>query len=143
MHANGPLAVVAYFGHGLLDRLSSAGLGVAQASDFADAIRRRVDPARGTRVVFYACSAGGRGGFAERLADQLRGQPVTVYGHEGPGHAYQRPYVRRFPGGQWVVAPSDPLWRAWVRALRNSDLWAWFPFMTDEQLRRRLTGPGH
>jgi hypothetical protein len=138
-NAPGPLAAVAYFGHGLIDGLVGTGLGMTEAPDFADAIRGRVDRVRGTRVIFYACSTGGLGGFAERLADLLRGRNVTVYGHDGPGPAMTRPYVRCFPGGDWVVAPGDPLFRAWSAALRDSDLWAHFPFMTNEQLRARLT----
>jgi hypothetical protein len=138
-NAPGPLAVVAYFGHGLLEGLVGTGLGLGNAADFADAILGRVDRVRDTRVIFYACSTGGPGGFAERLAYLLRGRNVIVYGHDGPGPAMTRPYVRRYPGGDWVVAPGDPLWRAWSVALRDSNLWARFPFMTNEQLRARLT----
>lgn len=143
-NARGPLAAIAYFGHGLLGGLVGTGLGMAEAPEFADAISGRVDHRRGTRVIFYACSAGGPGGFAERLAGLLRGRDVTVYGHQGAGPAMARPYVRRYPGGDWVVAPGDPLFGVWTAALRDTDLWARFPFMSDAQLRAHLSASaGH
>lgn len=140
LKAPGLLDVVAYFGHGLHDSLPSAGISMPTIGEFAGAILCKA--ARAMCVVLYACSAGAPNGFASRLADLLPGTGAIVYGHDRSGHAYMNPYVTRFRGGGYVIAPNDRLFGRWRRALATSDLWARFPFMTDQDLRQNLTGAG-
>jgi hypothetical protein len=107
-------------------------------------------------VALYACSTasggvGGDGGFADSLRDALCAAGAVncrVDAHDRPGHCTRNPYVRRFEGqgspcggqgGQWIVAPGSPMWKAWRDALRDTDLRLRFPLMTVAEIHKELT----
>lgn len=129
------VSIFAYFGHGLSNAMSSAGFYEAHIPELARALNGVCAPA-GMAVLLYACSTGEPGGFASKLAAQLK--HATVYGHIRPGPDNSNPRVVRYPGGRWVVPQSSPLWSRWVRALRTTDLWARFFLYNDQQLTRIL-----
>lgn len=142
--APGGLTAIAYFGHGLPDGLSSAGIRTRHIDEFAGIIRSKASPA--CRVMFYACSAGAFGGFAEKLAGKLcgyqstTGPKIEVYSHTNSGHSFYNPNVTCFPESMYVVPPYTRLFGRWRHALRNSDLWARFPFMEDEAIQAEIDG---
>jgi len=53
--------------------------------------------------------------------------------------------VRRFwcdgeaagTGGDWLVAPGSPKWRAWIRALKGDMRWR-FPWLTPAEIDAAL-----
>lgn len=112
-------------------------------------------------VALYACStadgpgAGGDGGFADGLRDAFCRAGVTlctVDAHDRPGHTSKNPYVRRFEGmgskvggtgGYWIVAPGSPLWKPWVKALRDTDLRFRFPSMSIAEIHDELRAGSH
>lgn len=111
-------------------------------------------------VPIYACSAardmdgqiaddmdpdtvGGDGGFADTLRDSLCKDHMVycrVMAHVTAGHTTVNPWVRFFDGegeenggqgGYWVVEPRSPLWKKWIKWLREDDDNRFrFPFMT-------------
>jgi hypothetical protein len=86
-------------------------------------------------ILLYACSAANT--FASRIAGGV-GSNCEVYAHTTSGHSFKNPYVKRFPPGDWVIAPGDRQWSKWAQRLRQTSLWAVFPYLTDEQLREVL-----
>jgi hypothetical protein len=142
--ASGMLDVFAYFGHGTQTSLPSAGFGETNISELASTISTKAN--NGITVLLYACSAGALHGFGEKLTRALSAKGAMVYSHAKEGHTFSNPFVRRFPGGHYVVGPQDKLWDRWVAALedagqkpeKNNRLWAEFPFMSDGQLHVAL-----
>ena len=129
---------VAYFGHGTKDMMWSARIGPGFLPDFVSSLRANC--ARGATIILYACSCGAPGGIAEKIASQLSDMSVTVYSHAVDGHAFRNPVVRKFPGGT-RVAPPD-LVQPWLEAFKDEsdDLWMRFPFMTDNEIHKELSG---
>ena len=140
--APGPLDVIAYFGHGTVNGLSSAGFRSQHVGELAEAIRANTRD--GAPVVLYACSAGSFGGFAEALAGMINVGPVrdeycrVVYGHTCSGHSFYNPYVTHFPSRAYVIQPGSSEFGGWRTALRSSDLWARFPFLNDGDIRAEI-----
>lgn len=150
--AEAPLGVVAIFCHGWKSGLQ-CGATLANAGALGAALRER----GADTIILYACSAGrdadarhdddlasgpgGDGGFADQLRDA---SGVTVFAHVTDGHTTRNPHVRAFRagervGGEWVVDPASPEWRAWRLALRaDPSLRFEFPFMTGAQIRQRI-----
>jgi hypothetical protein len=136
----GPWDFFAYFGHGLSDSLLSANIGTAHLPRFARILSAKGVP--GMRVIFYACGTGAPGGFAATVS-QLLGTRATVFGHLTEGPSYSNPNWVRYPGGNPIVPRRDPLRAKWETALRSTELWAHFPWMTDGEIRAALiTGCG-
>lgn len=158
------LRTVAFFCHGWRDGIQ-AGFVSPGVKALADAIARCA--AEDLRVVLYACDTarvgsitedptepgpGAAGGFADLLQNAIEAAGVKrcwVYGHGTTGHTTNNPFVRVFrpqnpaPGGDWLYTPRGPLWGVWARALRTTDLWARFPFMTKDEIDAELTSrPG-
>lgn len=150
---------VAIFCHGWLDGIQ-AGFTRKTVGDLAGAI---VKATRGPApvVALYCCSTGddpeddplsaagtGEGSFADRLRDSLRDRGAigcSIWAHTTPAHATRNPYVIRFDGdalgGYPVVAPGQPLWGAWKRALRDTDLHLRAPWMTNAEIHTELAAP--
>jgi hypothetical protein len=141
---SGMLDVVAYFGHGTQHSLPSAGFHESDIPDLASAISSKAKSP--LTVILYACSAAALHGFASKLASALSSENVTVFGHTTAGHTFSNPYVRSYPGGDWVIGPHDKLWKKWRAVLEdsrldpfnNNRLWAEFPFMSDAELHVAL-----
>lgn len=137
-----PFDAFAYFGHGLRNSLSSAAIGQPERKALVDLLVSKAD--RGRLVVtLYACStgetttgaAGGEGGFADRLRDDLAaaGMVGWVDAHTCAAHTTQNPYVRRFimgergnVGGDWLVEPKSAEWARWRQRLNSK--WRDDPF---------------
>lgn len=103
-------------------------------------------------------SMGGDGGFADELRDSLCDIGWCVHNrvvaHATVGHSTLNPWVRFFDGmglpsggtgGYWVIRPKGPLWKRWIAWLREQsakfedrDNQFKFPFMTPQQIRRRV-----
>lgn len=136
--------VFAYFGHGDSNALGSADVrGRTGATALADTLRPKLN--RNAVVLLYACNTGKPGGFAEWLASDLSDLNVKVYAHlPPPGHTFMNANVVCYPGGQYVVAPKTPLWGDWYRDFHSqgNDLWARFPFMSQQEIEAELTAPG-
>lgn len=136
--AAGPLEAVAIFCHGTTSGLSSARIRARHVDELAAAIRG--NSTADCKIVLYACSTGAPGGFASRLARELNGREGSgqnrrvVFGHTAAGHAFYFPFVRKYPPDDYVVAGGSPLFPTWRQLLRSEELWAHFPFMTDEEL---------
>lgn len=118
------------------------------------------------RIALYCCStASGNteavnigpatdGGFADVLRDNLLGLGFNggwIDAHKTAGHCTQNPYVVRFyldptlantqgeiTGGDWLVSPKNPLWRAWARNLKK-DLRFLYPMKTELEIKTMLT----
>jgi len=130
----GPWDFFAYFGHGLSDSLLSARIGTAHLPRFTGILGRK--GVLGMRVIFYACGTGAAGGFAERVSRAL--PHAVVLGHTTEGPSYSNPNWVRYPGGAPIVGRGDPLRAKWETALRSTDLWARFPWMSDAEIRAAL-----
>jgi hypothetical protein len=146
------LDCVAFFCHGLRSGLQ-VGPDNASVLELAHALRNAGTPT--LRVALYACSAGegpgpgGDGGFADRLRDALCAaglRDCRVDAHSTAGHATQNPYVRRFEGGgspvggtggTWIVGPSSPLWKPWVRALKG-EMRLCYPLLSVAEVHHQL-----
>lgn len=132
------LDTIAYFGHGLTNALSSAGIRADDIHTFANLIQRK--SAGRCKILLYACSAGASGGFADRLASILCGNQSStsaqyqVYGHTVPGHSVLNPTKVVYPGGHYFVEPYTRLFPKWRSALTTRLLWARYPFMRDEAI---------
>ena len=140
------LDVIAYFGHGDRNKISSADIGVNDLFLLAEAIKTAAAP--GCQVIFYACHLGGTKGLCEKLARQL-GNTVTFWGHSCKGHGNTNPYVTRHPyapeTNPFLIDPNGPLFYYWTKLIKsNSDIWARFPFMSkaavEEEVRAHLNG---
>ena len=118
-------------------------------------------------VVLYACDTardddrqraddmkpgpGGEGGFADALRDAMLAAGMHgghVDAHTVTAHATKAPYVRRFyvdevakdTGGDWLIAPGSPKWKAWRRRLQTDTAFRLsFPRWTAERVLRELT----
>lgn len=136
-NASGPLDVLAYFGHGMPNGLSSAKIYVRQLDELTAALRPVL--ATNATIILYACSAGiFVNGFAAQLAQRLNG--VQVFGHATSMHSFYNPFKTRHPAGEWVVDPCDTInFRRWSVRLTTTNLWARYPFMTADELGRDLT----
>lgn len=145
------LKLLAFFTHGLRSRLPQFGWSLADVGELALMIATHSVP--DVRVVLYACDTaagtgpGGDGGFADALRDELVQAGATrcqVDAHKTAGHTTRNPYVRRFDasqqgkGGTWIVDPDGPLWRRWVRALRETPLRYEFPLLSQAEIHARL-----
>jgi hypothetical protein len=161
--AQQPLDLVAFFCHGWRDGLQA---GFLRANVLVLARMMGMHARLDAHVLLYACETGrdsdaetdddsepgpgGDGGFADELRDacEALGRRVTVAAHATAGHCSQNPYARRFApgaggrGGEWYVEPLSPLWRLWVRALRDprSTLKFRFPMMTPAEIAVELGG---
>jgi hypothetical protein len=158
-----PLDAVAFFCHGWRDGLQS---GFLRANVLVLARLMGMHARLDAHVLLYACDTGrdadletdddiesgpgGDGGFADELRDacEALGRRVTVMAHTTRGATTINPYARRFApgcggrGGEWYVEPEGPLWRLWVRALRDprSTLKFRFPMMTPAEIAVELGG---
>lgn len=152
--ARAELDLVALFCHGWTGGVQ-LGPYSADTPALAQVLARRARP--GLAVALYACSSGaspeghpvapgGEGGFADALRDALVAEGLAgahVDAHTVVGHTTRNPYVRRFTagqalGGEWLIAPDDPLWPRWRLQLRETDLRLRYPLMTAEQIRAEL-----
>jgi len=95
-----------------------------------------------------ASGPGGEGGFADMLRHELVriGVRGTIFAHTTEGHTTCNPFVRVFrpdevAGGEWLVEPRSPMWRAWRRALATTDLRMRFPFMSQAEVHAELAAP--
>lgn len=143
------LDCVAFFCHGWRDGIQ-AGFSTAHMEELARVLYESCKP--GARIPLYCCStaqgaAGGDGGFADALRDELVGKlpGAVIDAHDRAGHTTQNPYVRRFvvgefreKGGAWVVDPVDSRFPVWRRMLRETDLRFDFPFMSQAQIRAEI-----
>lgn len=136
--APGGMEVLAIFGHGLKTSLNSAGIGPGHMPRLAEMLQRKGTATM--KVILYSCLAGSPGGPAEQLSNLL-GPRVTVYSHATAGPSTANPHWVRYPGGRYVIPKTDLQWEDWRQALLYTDLWAWFPFLDDSALRRRLDRP--
>lgn len=145
---------VALFCHGLARGIQT-GHDLAHVSTLAEALAASAGPSKRLVVTLYACDAadspsngpGGDGGFADALRDALSERGITghVDAHVTTGHTTRNPYVRRFwcdgqaagTGGDWLVAPGSPKWRAWVRALKGPMRFR-FPWLTPAEIDAAL-----
>ena len=145
--------VVAFFCHGFT-RGMQTGHDMATVGDLAETIALRSSDT--VVVPLYACSTastrtgapGGDGGFADALRDALseRGKRGHVDAHDTVAHTTKNPRVRRFwmdgeaagTGGDWIVAPGSPKWRAWRAALKGPMRFA-FPFMSPAEVDGALS----
>lgn len=163
--ASGDLGCVAIFCHGFRRGIQT-GHRNASVRRLADLVVWMCRP--DARVILYCCDTardadadraddqrhgpGGDGGFADRLRDAMCAEGMTggaVLGHTVVAHTTRAPFVRCFytdgsatggDGGDWVVAPRSPCWRAWRRELRKGSLRFRFPFMTRTQIEAELRG---
>jgi len=142
-------SVIAWFTHGLPRALPQMGWMVQNVQRLADEITLW---STAPKIVLYACSTGagpniaGDGGFADTLRDALcRAGAIwcQVDAHTTAGHAGKNPHVRRFlgvgsseggKGGEWIVPPGDPAFRAWQKALQGP-LRFEFPFQSIASIR--------
>lgn len=158
-----PLSVVAFFCHGFKRGLQT-GHNTWNVKRLASAIAR--NSTEGVRVVLYACHTGrdsdnqqrddmqpgpgGEGGFADKLRDALIAEGCTggvIDAHTVRGHTTTAPWVRRFYinaeaapfGGDWIVSPGSPQWKAWALRLDDDDHFRLsFPLMSAEAIRGAL-----
>lgn len=162
------LDVVAFFQHGLKASLPQLDFNRGNVGVLADALARVLK--RDAPVVLYCCSTAGgidnpqtalnegligEGGFADALRDALvaRGWRGHVDAHERAAHTTKNSLCRRFRGsepnvlgGEWIIAPDDPLYRRWrdlldedARKLEpSSQLRFRFPFMTVQEIRAHV-----
>jgi len=150
---------VAIFCHGWLDGIQ-AGFTRKNVGELAAGIVR-VTRGPAPVVALFCCSTGddpegaglsaagtGEGSFADKLRDALREAGATgcsVYAHTTAAHTTRNPYVIRFDGdalgGYPVVAPGQPLWGAWKRALQTTDLRLRAPWMPNSEIHAELLGP--
>lgn len=157
LRARSSVQLLAFFGHGYRDGMQT-GHHMPHVEDLADDIAYACAP-RYDRLVVYlaACSTArqldvARGGFADALRDALsaRGIAGHIDAHTTAGHTTRNPHVQRFEmgappdelAGDWIVAPDDPLWRAWVRALKSGNLRLRFPLMSRDEIRAELSAAG-
>lgn len=153
------LEFLAIFCHGWRGGLQ-LGPYLADAPAVAAALRGRAK--LDLSVALYACTTGdgedpdgpegpapgGEGGFADALRDALVAEGligVNVDAHTCRGHCCRNPFVRRFTGatllgGGWLLAPEDPLFLAWRRRLRETDLRFRFPLMSPQAIRAEVGG---
>ncbi|MFO0014849.1 MAG: hypothetical protein ACK553_19095 [Planctomycetota bacterium] len=96
-YAPSSVRIVAYFGHGTPHGLESAGIGSAQLQEFSRLLLDKCEA--NASIVFYACSTGAAGGFAEQLANLIISKNVSVYGHTSYGKYANLSMFRRYPGG--------------------------------------------
>src|SRR5262249_51617386 len=140
------LDVVAYFGHGVKDGLSSADIYKGQVQELAFAIGSVSK--WNVRVDVYASPAGlVQDSFGQALSSALASPESAVFGHTTARHAFANPDVTVFTGnaGRWVVALDSPDRAAWVAAIKAGDsipvtknpLWAQFPFMGEDEIKAR------
>lgn len=157
------LKTLAFFCHGWATGIQ-AGFTTKTVKELAELVKQSSEGLC-ERVILYACDSGrdgdkdreddlvkgpaGEGGFADALRDELsrRAVSATVFAHATEGHCTNNPYVRVFKpddpdgtGGEWLVAPGSRLWASWRRALRETDLWARFPFMSRLEVEGELSG---
>ena len=93
---SGSLELIAYLGHGSPGGLESACIRSEHINRFASLINDKCAPK--AAVVFYACSAGAAGGFAEMLSRVIQ-KDIWVYGHSSWGKYSDLPMFRRYPNG--------------------------------------------
>lgn len=143
------LDCVAFFCHGWRDGIQ-AGFGGLTVVRLARALYESCKP--GARIPLYCCSlaageVGGDGGFADALRDELVGKlpGAVIDAHDRAGHTTRNPYVRRFVvgpererGGQWIVAPTDPKFTAWRKALADGALKYEFPWMGADEIKKGI-----
>lgn len=158
-----PFDAFVYLGHGLRSSLSSAQIGPAQRPAFVKLLAKKAISKTKLVVTLFACSTGetprmskstnGDDGFADLLRDDLEVQGFSegwVDGHTIAAHATMNPYLRRFDlgpgsnvGGDWLVAPTSPLWERWrarLKAPAKTDPFRFdFPYLSAEQIRASLT----
>jgi hypothetical protein len=154
------LDAVVYFGHGWEHGLSSASFndGVPKygSQDQVEALAMAISAVSkdNVRVIFYACKAGWLGdSFASKISQALHCKHAKVFAHElvpggsggGNGHTICNPYVtvwEKNKKGRYLIPKTSEHWSAWfdgMQAAKNGhelkhQLWAQFPFMTDEEL---------
>lgn len=141
--AQGGWDVFAYFGHGDSNALGSAHVAKRYgAKVLADKIRPKAT--NGIVILLYACNTGKEDGFASWLADELSDLNPWVYAHvPPPGHTFTNANVVYYPGGNWVIEKGHRLWRDWYHDMHSekNDLWARFPFMTQDEIEAELEAP--
>jgi hypothetical protein len=137
-HCPGGANLFAHFGHGLRDKLLSAGISMADVPELARRLDRKLGQV--AFIVIYGCSAGQPGGLAEELQKKL-GPDRWVYSHTSPKHTFKNPDVSEASAGRHRVLYSEGsnLWTEWTEALKRTDLWMRFPVMDDDQIDDELT----
>ncbi len=109
--------------------------------------------ARGQAIAspYHHGSGPGEGSFADVLRDEMCALGMVdcrVMGHTTVAHTTKNPHVLMFDGmgseyggvgGYRPVAPGSKLWKAWKRALRNTDLRFRFPYMTVAEIHQELS----
>lgn len=110
----------------------------------AEAMKTAAAPGHPLVVPLYSCSTAEDpvNGFAATLSRLLTAAGVDhrVFAHTTAGHAVRNPYVRTFPGGEWLVTPGSPQWPVWVHRLHEvgGTFCFDFPFFTELELRALL-----
>jgi hypothetical protein len=153
------LEVVAFFTHGLRASLPQMGFDLSNVRELGAALAEVLVP-HGV-VVLYACSTAGgigggvrgEGGFADALRDVISAARPDWTGHidahERAAHTTKNALCRRFShnkgdtknvGAEWIVAPDEPLFRAWKRnELAGDDGMRFrFPFMSIADIRAEV-----
>jgi hypothetical protein len=156
--------LIAFFMHGWKKGLQS-GHNTWNVRNLAKAIESAAGVDE-VKVALYACDTardadkersddskpgpGGEGGFADKLRDHLVDLGLSggwVDAHTVTAHTTKAPYVRRFyinadcvnDGGEWLVTPGSPEWKAWRRALQEDrDFRLSFPLMTKSEIYARI-----
>lgn len=113
---------------------------------------RRRGTSRGLPHDAFSSPGEGDNSFADLLRDALCAQGAKysrVMGHTTVAHTTKNPHVVFFDGmgtkdggvgGYRPVGPRSSNWKAWRKALRETDLRFRFPFMTVEEIHAELDG---
>jgi len=143
----------AYCGHGVKEGLASAAMGRMAGGDstlydkFLGELRRMLKP--NPIIIFYACSTGKPGGFAENVCNDLRSMNPTVWAHLSDGNGDTNPEkVRIRPGGdrktvrdsmKEILGSDYHHWECRVKSPKgdhHEGIWSHYMFMTEEELRK-------
>jgi len=96
-------------------------------------------------VPLYSCSTAELHpmGFAAALSLALasRGCPHRLFAHTTAGHTTRNPFVREYPGGDWLIKPHGEHWGRWYMRLHDphDDLRLRYPFLTRDDLIAELS----
>lgn len=148
---NQKIDMIAFFCHGWSNGIQ-VGIRRGETPQLVGRLEHFASP--DLKIALYACLTAGSdvtgqkkgGSFADGLAYQLgvSGFRGWVDAHKTAGHATWNPYVVRFlmqasfPRAAWLVEPGSQMWRAWVKAVRGTNVRFEFPFWTEFDLKTDL-----
>jgi hypothetical protein len=135
-----------YFGHGSRWGLSGLGFYRWNINTLVKSIVQCCSET--TRIVLYACLAGRKLGFADKLHHKVTDHLTyaKTVAHLTAGHASWNPYAEWSgigPKGKGlnIIDRDDPLWPTWRKMLRaDQDFRLSFPFMSPGEIDTALTG---